>query len=277
MERNDEPRLAVLIDADNTAAQWADAIFEEIATLGEANVRRIYGDFSGPHLRGWEKKLASLAVIPHQQFAYTKGKNSSDIALVIDAMDLMHSGRFDGFVLVSSDSDFTRLAGRLREQGLQVFGIGRRNTPEAFRKACKRFIFVENLLGDGDTLQGTAASGQDEPVREGSGAKEPATRNRPATPAQQAPPAGKDKAEAVDAAQKQPPTKAVPLIMAAMRNHDDDWVPLSVIGSHLHAANPEFDPRTYGCAKLVDLMAKSGQFQVKRNEVPVRARIKHLQ
>ena len=276
MDRNNEPRLAVLIDADNTAAQWADAIFEEIATLGEANVRRIYGDFSGPHLRGWEKKLASLAVIPHQQFAYTKGKNSSDIALVIDAMDLMHSGRFDGFVLVSSDSDFTRLAGRLREQGLQVFGIGRRNTPESFRKACKRFIFVENLLGDEEAPQDTDESGRGEPVRAGSGAREPTTRGEPATPAQQAPPAGLDSAEPVDAAQKQPPTKAVPLIMAAMRNHDDDWVPLSVIGIHLHAANPDFDPRTYGCAKLVDLLEKSGQFQVKRNEVPVRARMKRL-
>ena len=276
MERNDEPRLAVLIDADNTAARWADAIFEEIATLGEANVRRIYGDFSGPELRGWEKKLASLAVIPHQQFAYTKGKNSSDIALVIDAMDLMHSGRFDGFVLVSSDSDFTRLAGRLREQGLQVFGIGRRNTPEAFRKACKRFIFVENLLGDGEVLQITDDSGRREPASEGSGARQPTTRSGPATPAQQAPPAGQDKAAAVDAALKQPSSKAVPLIMAAMRNHDDDWVPLSVIGSHLRAADPEFDPRTYGSGKLVDLMEKSGQFQVKRNEVPVRARIKRL-
>ena len=276
MERSDEPRLAVLIDADNTAAQWADAIFEEIATLGEANVRRIYGDFSGPHLRGWEKKLASLAVIPHQQFAYTRGKNSSDIALVIDAMDLMHSGRFDGFVLVSSDSDFTRLAGRLREQGLQVFGIGRRNTPEAFRKACRRFIFVENLLGDGEALQGTDESGQNEPVREGSASREPTARSGPAAPAPQAPPAGLDKVEPVNATQKQPPTKAVPLIMTAMRSHDEDWVPLSVIGSHLHAANPEFDPRTYGCAKLVDLMEKSGQFQVKRNEVPVRARIKRL-
>ena len=179
-------------------------------------------------------------------------------------------------MLVSSDGDFTRLAGRLREQGLQVFGIGRRNTPEAFRKACKRFIFVENLLGEGEALQDTDESGRGDPVKEGAGAKEPTTRSRPATPVQQAPPGGQDKAEAVDAAQKQPPTKAVPLIMAAMRNHDDDWVPLSVIGNHLHAANPEFDPRTYGCAKLVDLMEKSGQFHVKRNEVPVRARIKHL-
>ena len=114
MERSGETRFALLIDADNTSAKWADAIFEEIATLGEADVRRIYGDFSGPHLRSWEKKLAGLAVIAHQQFSYTKGKNSSHIALVIDAMDLMHTGRFDGFVLVSSDSDFARLASRLR-------------------------------------------------------------------------------------------------------------------------------------------------------------------
>ena len=277
MERSDEPRLAVLIDADNTAPKWAEAIFEEIATLGEASVRRIYGDFSGPHLRSWEKKLAALAVLPHQQFAYTKGKNSSDIALVIDAMDLMHTGRFDGFVLVSSDSDFARLASRLREQGLQVFGIGRTNTPEAFRKACKRFIFVENLLGDEETLRDADGSGPGEPVGNGTKAKESTAPSVAGKPAQQAPPAALDSAEAVEAVQKQPPTKAVPLIRAAMRSYDDDWVTLSVIGSHVRAANPEFDPRTYGCSKLVDLMEKTGQFQVKRNEVPVRARMKRLQ
>ena len=277
MERKDELRLAVLIDADNTAAKWADAIFEEIATLGEASVRRIYGDFSGPHLRSWEKKLAGLAVVPHQQFSYTKGKNSSDIALVIDAMDLMHTGRFDGFVLVSSDSDFARLASRLREQGLQVFGIGKTNTPEAFRRACKRFIFVENLLGDGEALRDADGSGPSERVGEGIGAKEPTARSGPDTPAQHAPSTAMDRTEAVEAAQKQPPSKAVPLIKTAMRSHDDDWVPLSVIGSHVRAAHPEFDPRTYGCAKLVDLMEKTGQFQVKRNDVPVRARMKRLQ
>ena len=261
VERNDEPRLAVLIDADNTAAKWADAIFREIATLGEASVRRIYGDFSGPHLRSWEKKLAGLAVIPHQQFSYTKGKNSSDIALVIDAMDLMHTGRFDGFVLVSSDSDFTRLAGRLREQGLQVFGIGRTNTPEAFRKACRRFIFVENLLADGEALRDAGGSGQSEATGDGSGVMEPTTPISTGTSAQQTPPADLDKTDAVEAAQKEPPSKAVPLIKAAMRSHDDDWVPLSVIGSHVRAANPDFDPRTYGCAKLVDLLERRVSFR----------------
>ena len=278
MERSDEARLAVLIDADNTSAKWADAIFEEIATLGEASVRRIYGDFSGPQLRGWEKKLAGLAVIPHQQFAYTKGKNSSDIALVIEAMDLMHTGRFDGFVLVSSDSDFARLASRLREQGLQVFGIGRRNTPEAFRKACKRFIFIENLLGDGEELRETKEPAPIKPVGgEPTEAKEPAAQSDQGVSPSEALPQAQDKTAAVDTVEKQTPSKAVPLIAAAMRTHDDDWVPLSVIGSHIRAANPEFDPRTYGCAKLVDLIEKTGQFQVKRNEIPVRARMKRLQ
>ena len=123
------PRLAVLIDADNTSPAWAEAIFEEVATLGEASVRRIYGDFSNQQLSGWNKKLENFAVLPHQQFAYTKGKNSSDITLVIDAMDLLHSGRFDGFVLVSSDSDFTRLASRIREQGSTSSASAARRRP----------------------------------------------------------------------------------------------------------------------------------------------------
>ena len=139
-------RLAVLIDADNASAKIAGRLFEEIAKIGEASVRRIYGDFSGQRLKPWADILAQHAIIPQQQFAYTAGKNASDIALVIDAMDLLHSGRFDGFCLVSSDSDFTRLASRIREQGLDVYGFGERKTPESFRQACRRFIYTENLL-----------------------------------------------------------------------------------------------------------------------------------
>jgi hypothetical protein len=115
--------------------------------MGEASVRRVYGDFSSPQMTGWSKVKAEFGLVPHHQPANTVGKNASDIALVIDAMDLMHSGRFDGFVVISSDSDFTRLASRIREQGLDVYGIGQKKTPEAFRKACKRFIFLENLGG----------------------------------------------------------------------------------------------------------------------------------
>jgi len=140
------PRFAVLIDADNTSPQIAEGLFEEIARFGEASVRRIYGDFSNQRLKSWADILQKYAIDPYQQFAYTTGKNASDIALVIDAMDLLHSGRFDGFCLVSSDSDFTRLASRLREQGADVYGFGAQKTPESFRQACRRFIYTENLL-----------------------------------------------------------------------------------------------------------------------------------
>lgn len=141
------PRLAVLIDADNASPKIADGLFEEIARIGEASVRRIYGDFSVSRSKGWADILTRHAIVPQQQFAYTTGKNASDITLVIDAMDLLHSGRFDGFCLVSSDSDFTRLASRIREQGVDVFGFGEQKTPESFRQACRRFIYTENLLG----------------------------------------------------------------------------------------------------------------------------------
>jgi len=156
--RDSTPLLAVLIDADNTSPRWTKAIFDEIAGIGEASVRRCYGDFSSTQMSGWNKVQAEFGLVPHHQPANTVGKNASDIALVIDAMDLMHSGRFDGFVLVSSDSDFTRLASRIREQGLDVFGIGAKKTPEAFRKACKRFIYLENLGGQPEEAPSKPAS-----------------------------------------------------------------------------------------------------------------------
>ena len=260
-----EPRLAVLIDADNTSAKWAEAIFREVATLGEASVRRIYGDFSGTNLRAWEKQLEMHAVIPHQQFAYTQGKNSSDIALVIDAMDLLHAGRFDGFVLVSSDSDFTRLAGRIREQGLLVYGIGKNNTPSAFRKACKQFIFIENLVSEADDAEKESAADERTPPK-------PGRERAPALRADTAAKADANNAFTI----KEPPSKAVPLIAAAMRSRDEDWVSLSVIGSYVRQANPEFDPRTYGCQKLTELLEKTGQFEVNRNDTPARARLKRM-
>ena len=227
--------LAVLIDADNSSAAWAEAVFEEIAALGEASVRRIYGDFTNPHLKGWQAKLAPLALVPHHAPANTIGKNSSDISLVIDAMDLLHTGRFDGFVLVSSDSDFTRLASRIREQGLDVYGIGQQKTPEAFRKACKRFIYVENLM----------AAPDDQPK---SSASEPT-----ATPSE---PTGR----------KEAPKTAIPLVVAAMRaiGGDEDWYSLGQLGQYITQANPDFDTRTYGSAKLSDLLRKTGRFEVKQ-------------
>ncbi len=238
----DTPLLAVLIDADNTSAAWAEAIFEEIASLGEASVRRIYGDFASSHLKGWQAKLGPLALTPHHSPANTVGKNSSDISLAIDAMDILHSGRFDGFVLVSSDSDFTRLASRIREQGLDVYGIGQQKTPEAFRKACKRFIYIENILS------------HDEPPR-------PAPVSAPAATPAAATPAT---AEAAPSPGKQPPKNAIPIIVAAMRaiGGDEDWYTLPQIGQYITQANPDFDTRTYGSAKLSELLKKTGRFEV---------------
>lgn len=220
--------LAILIDADNASARHAKAIFEEIAKLGEANVRRIYGDFSGDRLRGWRAVMQPLAIVPQQQFNYTTGKNAADITLVIDAMDLMHRGGIDGFCLVSSDSDFTRLAQRLREGGAVVYGFGAKKTPEAFRNACTRFIYIENLLVPTD----------DDSAKAG-------TRRSP---------------------KKEPPSKAVPLIRKAMEQawDDEDWVDLAVVGHRLNNLAPDFDPRTYNCDKLITVVEKTGKFLVER-------------
>lgn len=224
------PRLAVLIDADNAPSRIAPGLFAEIAKIGEASVRRIYGDFSGTGLKGWADILSTHAIMPHQNFAYTKGKNASDIALVIDAMDLLHSGRFDGFCLVSSDSDFTRLAARIREEGVDVYGFGEMKTPESFRQACRRFIYTENLLPE--------APAPDQPER-------PDAR----------------KASAVMSA-----SKATPLIRKAVAQLDDDggWVPLGRVGQLLTTLASDFDSRSYGHAKLIGLVEKTGAFEINR-------------
>lgn len=138
-------RLAVLIDADNAQASVAQALLTEVSRYGTATVKRAYGDWTTPNLRGWKEHLHTLAIQPVQQFSYTSGKNATDASLIIDAMDLLHSGRFDGFCLVSSDSDFTRLATRLRESGVAVYGFGEAKTPQAFVSACDKFIFTEIL------------------------------------------------------------------------------------------------------------------------------------
>ncbi|EPX82981.1 NYN domain-containing protein [Salipiger mucosus] len=216
--------LAVLIDGDNTSPKYAKAIFDEIASIGEASVRRVYGDFSSQQMAGWAKVFAEFGIVPHHQPANTVGKNASDIALVIDAMDLMHSGRFDGFMLVSSDSDFTRLAQRLREQGLDVYGMGMQKTPDAFRKACKRFIFLENLDGAPGKAQG----------------EKPAERGR------------------LDEARN-----LIFTAMDAIEQ-EDDWYTLGQLGQFITAANPDFDTRTYGKRKLSDLVSDLKVFETKR-------------
>ncbi|MEO0390753.1 MAG: NYN domain-containing protein [Pseudomonadota bacterium] len=154
MTDRDRPLLAVLIDADNVPAKHADAILREVTAMGEPALRRVYGDWSSGRLKNWSDKVTALGLVAHQESANTVGKNASDIGLVIDAMDILHTRRFDGFVLVSSDSDFTALANRLREDGLMVIGIGEKKTPEALRNVCNRFVFIENIGG------GAASGGQ---------------------------------------------------------------------------------------------------------------------
>lgn len=232
------PRLAVLIDADNASAKIVDGLFEEIAKIGEASVRRIYGDFASARSKAWIDVLAKHAIIPQQQFAYTTGKNASDITLVIDAMDLLHSGRFDGFCLVSSDSDFTRLASRIREQGVDVFGFGEQKTPESFRQACRRFIYTENLL----------------------------------------PAAVANGAESVQATTSlQQPKAATPIIkkVISQMESEDGWVPLGAVGTQLANLASDFDPRTYGFRKLSDLVRKTNAFDIEHLDgKPLRIRVK---
>src|ERR1700688_3624079 len=145
MATENSTRLAVLIDADNAQPSITEGLLAEVAKYGTAHVKRAYGDWTAPQLKGWKDQLLAQSIQPIQQFAYTRGKNSTDAAMVIDAMDLLYSGRFDGFCLVSSDSDFTRLAARLRESGLTVYGFGERKTPKPFVAACDKFVYIENL------------------------------------------------------------------------------------------------------------------------------------
>jgi hypothetical protein len=232
MARDGANLLAVLIDADNVLARHAEAILKEISTIGEPALRRVYGDWSSSQLAGWKAKARDLGLVMHQESANTKGKNASDIGLVIDAMDILHAGKFDGFVLVSSDSDFTRLASRIREEGLEVVGIGEAKTPESLRKVCNRFILIENIVNDG---------GEPDPDQKPAlVAPAPVARAEPGTPAPT----------------KKPMIDAIPLIFKAMRTIDPDgeWYSLGQLGQYMVRADPDFDSRTYGAAKLSDLI-----------------------
>jgi hypothetical protein len=230
-------RLAVLIDADNVSACHADGLFQEIAKIGDASVRRIYGDFSGTSLKSWAAILNRHAVAPQQNFACAARKNASDIALVIDAMDLLHSGRFQGFCIVSSDSDFTRLASRIREEGVDVFGFGGEKTPESFRHACRRFSVL------------------DKPA--------PKTAAVPERTGETGPP--------------RPPSAAIPILRGVVgkMDGDDGWVYLAEVGSRMSKLEPRFDAGNYGYARLSELIAKTGAFELKHDkETGIRIRPK---
>jgi hypothetical protein len=239
--------LAVLIDADNVPARHAAAILTEITSFGEPALKRVYGDWSSTALTAWKEQARDLGMVMHQQSANTKGKNASDIGLVIDAMDILHGGKFDGFVLVSSDSDFTRLASRIREDGLEVIGIGEAKTPQALVNVCNRFVRIENIIGEADPVQ----------VAEPAPAVKPAHAEAPKVEAVK-------KTASPQQVSKEPPSKAIPLILAAMKSIDNEgeWFPLGQLGQFITKATPDFDARTYGSTKLSELLTKTGKFEV---------------
>jgi len=250
--------LAVLIDADNIPAKHAASIMREITTYGEPALRRVYGDWSSPSLSSWKKVVVELGMVANQETANTKGKNASDIGLVIDAMDILHTGRFDGFVLVSSDSDFTALANRLREDGVDVIGIGEKKAPDSLRNVCNRFILIENIVASDEETETKL------PTKETT-----KTSPDPAKPA---------KATQVDPAVQpiKQPVKVINMIKAAMRSIDPegDWYDLGHVGSQLLRAKPDFDTRTHGRAKLSDLVAMLTPFELRRQEGHIQIRLK---
>lgn len=227
-------KLAVLIDADNAQSSIIEGLLAEIAKYGTAHVKRAYGDWTSTSLKSWKDQLLAQSIQPIQQFAYTTGKNATDAALVIDAMDLLYSERFDGFCIVSSDSDFTRLAARIRESGLTVYGFGERKTPKSFVAACDKFIYIENLT------HGPSAAALSGAVL---------------TPAPR-----------TSAAKLTADTALVNQLRNAVEasSDDDGWASLANVGHIITQQRPDFDSRNYGYAKLSDLVAATALFDLDR-------------
>jgi uncharacterized LabA/DUF88 family protein len=236
MATENTARLAVLIDADNAQASITEGLLAEVAKYGTAHVKRAYGDWTAPNLKGWKDQLLTQSIQPIQQFAYTTGKNATDAALVIDAMDLLYSGRFDGFCIVSSDSDFTRLAARLRESGMTVYGFGERKTPKPFVAACDKFVYVENLRFDDEDAASDAQGVKSAKTKTATGA------------------------------QLKGDTALMSLLHNAVEgaSDDDGWAPLSSVGNIITNQRPDFDSRSYGYGKLSDLIKATALFEIER-------------
>ncbi len=234
METIKELRLAVLIDADNIPSSNIKGMMEEIAKYGTPTFKRIYGDWTKPTLTGWKSVLLENAITPVQQYSYTVGKNSSDSALIIDAMDILYTGRVDGFCIVSSDSDFTRLATRLREAGMQVFGIGEKKTPAPFIASCNKFIYLEILKNAVKPMVNQAKTNVKAPIKK-----------------------NLSTVSAID-------RELVKLISDSVNDlaEEDGWVYLGVLGNLILKKQPDFDPRNYGYKKLIDLIKKIKEIDI---------------
>jgi uncharacterized LabA/DUF88 family protein len=223
-------KLAVLIDADNAQPSIVEGLLSEIAKYGTANVKRIYGDWTGSHLKSWKDVLLLYSIQPMQQFRYTVGKNATDAAMIIDAMDLLYTNKFDGFCIVSSDSDFTKLASRIRESGLVVYGFGEKKTPEAFVSACDKFIYTEVLISKEDDSLPIKRKSTNELKQD---------------------------------------TKLVNLLRNAVESSSDEsgWSHLAPVGSNIAKQVPDFDPRNYGYKKLGELVAATKLFEIEERPV----------
>jgi hypothetical protein len=257
---DDQQRLAVLIDADNAQPAVIAGLLAEVAKYGVASVKRIYGDFTSTQQSQWKKELLRHSISPVQQFAYTSGKNATDSSLIIDAMDLMYTDRFDGFCLVSSDSDFTRLAQRLREEGLTVYGFGERKTPDAFVKACDKFIYTEVLRAEAPLIETARPARPALPAKKSA----PSKSGRPASAGSSSAPAAPTAILAARAAASAPIGVTLPLALLrqAIEEASDDsgWAFLGSVGSYLTKIQPDFDPRLYGHKKLSDLFKQHPKY-----------------
>lgn len=244
-------KLAVLIDADNVPHGRVKEMLEEISKSGTPTIKRIYGDWTKPHLSGWKNVLLENAITPVQQYSYTTGKNSSDSALIIDAMDILYSEKVSGFCIVSSDSDFTRLATRLREAGMVVIGLGEKKTPGPFIAACNKFIYLEILKPT---------------EKEEDSAKAPAK----TLPQTKAKPAQK----AIDKVDK----RTVSLIVNSVDDLADEtgWTFLGALGNFISKKKPDFDPRNYGFNKLYDLIKYIDKFEIDERDSGVHKHAKHI-
>lgn len=228
---SEQKKIAVLIDGDNAQCAKMKLILDELSAHGHILTKRAYGDWSADNLKNWKKTLNELAIQPVQQFAYTTGKNSTDASMIIDAMDLLYSGKFDAFALVSSDSDFTKLASRLREEEIFVFGVGETKTPISFRNACDDFILTENLGVELLAVKAIAAESS--------------------------------------ASKHVEKFQLVPVLTKAWEQYQDEegWANVAAAGSFLKRAAPDFDPRTYGATKLPDVIASlSNAFEMRKSK-----------
>lgn len=243
-------KFAVLIDADNSSHRSIEAILEEIAKYGIASVKRIYGDWSIEALQSWRDKLLPNAITPIQQFAYVTQKDATDMKLVIDAMDILYAGDVDGFCIVSSDSDFTPLASRIRESGLLVYGFGKNSTVKSFVNACDKFIYVENLLSDSES-KNLVINSSSSKVSLNSVKIDSRAVNLQTT--------------LIDVKNTEVDIPTLNLIYKAIKDNSDDegWASLAIIGNYINNVRPDFDTRTYGRAKLSGLLKKLVKFECK--------------